>query len=65
MTPDAGFLAIGSPASERDAAAMSTDTQTLPPQTQDKQPGREAKMHPRPAYEPRYPDSGRLKARSR
>lgn len=35
--------------------------QTLPPQTQDKQPGRETEMNPRPDYEPRYPGSGRLK----
>jgi NAD(P)-dependent dehydrogenase (short-subunit alcohol dehydrogenase family) len=42
---------------------MSTDTQTLPPQTQDKQPGREAEMRPRPAYEPRYPGGGRLKGK--
>lgn len=35
--------------------------QTLPPQTQDRQPGRETEMHPRPDYEPRFPGSGRLK----
>ena len=34
--------------------------QTLPPQHQDVQPGRETEMHPRPDYEPRYPGSGRL-----
>jgi NAD(P)-dependent dehydrogenase (short-subunit alcohol dehydrogenase family) len=39
---------------------MSSDQQTLPPQTQSNQPGREAPMHPKPAYEPRYPGSGRL-----
>jgi len=35
--------------------------QTLPPQTQDQQPGRETEMNPRPDYEPRFPGSGRLK----
>jgi NAD(P)-dependent dehydrogenase (short-subunit alcohol dehydrogenase family) len=35
--------------------------QTLPPQTQDTRPGHETEMHPRPAYEPRFPGSGRLK----
>jgi NAD(P)-dependent dehydrogenase (short-subunit alcohol dehydrogenase family) len=35
--------------------------QTLPPQTQDRQPGLESAMNPRPAFEPRYPGSGRLK----
>ncbi len=35
--------------------------QTLPPQTQEQQPGRETQMNPRPDYEPRYPGSGRLK----
>jgi NAD(P)-dependent dehydrogenase (short-subunit alcohol dehydrogenase family) len=34
--------------------------QTLPPQTQEQQPGRETQMNPRPDYEPRYPGSGRL-----
>ncbi|HZH53166.1 MAG TPA: SDR family oxidoreductase [Microvirga sp.] len=37
--------------------------QTLPPQTQDQQPGRETEMHPRPDYEPRYPGSGRLEGK--
>lgn len=37
--------------------------QTLPPQTQDQQPGRETQMNPRPDYEPRYPGSGRLKGK--
>ncbi|RDI58589.1 SDR family oxidoreductase [Microvirga subterranea] len=41
---------------------MSPDqNQTLPPQTQEQQPGRETQMNPRPDYEPRYPGSGRLK----
>lgn len=35
--------------------------QTLPPQVQDQQPGRETEMNPRPDYEPRYPGSGRLR----
>jgi NAD(P)-dependent dehydrogenase (short-subunit alcohol dehydrogenase family) len=34
--------------------------QTLPPQTQDRQPGHEAEMRPKPDYEPRFPGSGRL-----
>ena len=38
----------------------SQQKQTLPPQTQDRQPGLEADMDPRPDYEPRYPGSGRL-----
>ena len=39
---------------------MSSGPQTLPPQHQDVQPGRESVMDPRPDYEPRYPGSGRL-----
>jgi NAD(P)-dependent dehydrogenase (short-subunit alcohol dehydrogenase family) len=40
---------------------MTSDTQqTLPPQTQDRQPGREAEMNPKPEYAPRYPGSGRM-----
>jgi len=42
--------------------AMSPE-QTLPPQTQDTQPGHESPMHPKPAYEPRFPGSGRLKGK--
>lgn len=42
---------------------MSSQQTTLPPQTQDRQPGRETEMHPRPDYEPRYPGSGRLKGK--
>lgn len=38
----------------------SEEKQTLPPQVQDQQPGRETEMTPRPDYEPRYPGSGRL-----
>jgi NAD(P)-dependent dehydrogenase (short-subunit alcohol dehydrogenase family) len=34
--------------------------QTLPPQTRDRQPGRETEMHPRPDYEPRFAGCGRL-----
>jgi NAD(P)-dependent dehydrogenase (short-subunit alcohol dehydrogenase family) len=39
---------------------MDDTTQTLPPQTQDRQPGREAEMNPAPDYMPRFPGSGRL-----
>jgi NAD(P)-dependent dehydrogenase (short-subunit alcohol dehydrogenase family) len=39
---------------------MADDQKTLPPQTQDTQPGRETEMSPRPEYVPRYPGSGRL-----
>ncbi|MEE1610150.1 SDR family oxidoreductase [Microvirga sp. CF3016] len=39
----------------------SEQKQTLPPQVQDQQPGRETEMNPRPDYEPRYPGSGRLR----
>ncbi|MGO4526244.1 SDR family oxidoreductase [Microvirga sp. 2MCAF35] len=38
----------------------SEQQQTMPPQVQDKQPGHETEMNPRPDYEPRYPGSGRL-----
>lgn len=41
----------------------SEQKQTLPPQAQDQQPGRETEMNPRPDYEPRYPGSGRLKGK--
>lgn len=34
-----------------------------PPQTQDRQPGLESEMTPRPDFAPRYPGSGRLKGR--
>jgi NAD(P)-dependent dehydrogenase (short-subunit alcohol dehydrogenase family) len=34
--------------------------QTMPRQSQHRQPGREAEMRPRPAYEPRFRGSGRL-----
>jgi NAD(P)-dependent dehydrogenase (short-subunit alcohol dehydrogenase family) len=36
------------------------EQQTLPPQTQDRQPGLETEMHPRPDFMPRYAGSGRL-----
>jgi NAD(P)-dependent dehydrogenase (short-subunit alcohol dehydrogenase family) len=36
------------------------EQQTLPPQTQERQPGRETEMHPQPDFMPRYPGSGRL-----
>jgi hypothetical protein len=35
---------------------MSDATRILPPQTQDRQPGREGKMHPAPDYMPRFPE---------
>ena len=34
--------------------------QTLPPQEQETQPGRESEMHPAPDYMPRFPGAGRL-----
>ena len=37
--------------------------ETMPPQSQAHQPGREAEMHPRPAFEPRYPGAGRLEGK--
>ena len=36
------------------------DAQTMPPQSQERQPGSEKEMYPRPEYEPRFPGSGRL-----
>jgi NAD(P)-dependent dehydrogenase (short-subunit alcohol dehydrogenase family) len=35
----------------------------IPPQQQDRQPGHETEMHPKPNYEPRYPGSGRLEGK--
>jgi NAD(P)-dependent dehydrogenase (short-subunit alcohol dehydrogenase family) len=35
----------------------------LPPQSQDRQPGRESVMTPRPQYQPRFPGAGKLKDR--
>jgi len=32
-----------------------------PPQQQERQPGRETEMHPRPDYAPKYPGAGKLK----
>jgi NAD(P)-dependent dehydrogenase (short-subunit alcohol dehydrogenase family) len=40
------------------------DQQSMPPQKQDRQPGREAEMNPRPDYMPRYPGSGRLEGKA-
>jgi NAD(P)-dependent dehydrogenase (short-subunit alcohol dehydrogenase family) len=40
---------------------MSEAKNTLPPQEQKRQPGREHKMHPQPDFEPCYPGSGRLR----
>lgn len=34
-----------------------------PPQHQDRQPGRETQMRPRPDYEPRFPGAGKLKGK--
>jgi hypothetical protein len=42
---------------------MSSGQQTLPPQHQNVQPGRETRMNPRPDYEPRYQGSGRLEGK--
>src|SRR3712207_8952159 len=42
---------------------MAEQQQTLPPQKQDHQPGRETEMNPRPQYEPRYRGSGRLEGK--
>ena len=43
---------------------MSSDqNQTLPPQVQDRQPGHETEMNPRPDCEPRYPGSNRLQGK--
>ncbi|WP_243375301.1 SDR family oxidoreductase [Microvirga solisilvae] len=42
----------------------SEQQQTLPPQVQDKQPGHETEMNPRPDYEPRYPGSNRLQGKT-
>ncbi len=36
-------------------------TETLPPQQQERQPGREREMQPRPDFEPNYPGVGKLK----
>ena len=36
---------------------------TLPPQHQERQPGREWKMHPEPEYMPRYAGSGKLQGK--
>jgi NAD(P)-dependent dehydrogenase (short-subunit alcohol dehydrogenase family) len=37
--------------------------ETMPPQQQERQPGREGEMSPQPDYEPRFPGSGRLKGK--
>jgi NAD(P)-dependent dehydrogenase (short-subunit alcohol dehydrogenase family) len=42
---------------------MAEQQQTLPPQKQDRQPGRETEMNPRPQYEPRFRGSGRLEGK--
>ena len=43
--------------------AKQTSKGNIPPQQQDRQPGHEKQMHPRPNYEPRYPGSGRLEGK--
>src|SRR5215207_10632453 len=47
-----------------DDAMSSEQKQTLPPQVQDRQPGHETEMNPRPDYEPRYPGSNRLEGKA-
>ena len=42
-------------------ASGQSDELDIPPQHQERQPGREYKMSPEPDYEPRYPASGRMK----
>ena len=42
---------------------MAETKETLPPQHQDRQPGRESAMTPRPDYEPRFRGSGRLEGK--
>jgi NAD(P)-dependent dehydrogenase (short-subunit alcohol dehydrogenase family) len=39
------------------------DAKTQPKQQQDRQPGRETEMTPRPDYEPKYPGAGKLKGK--
>lgn len=39
---------------------MNDKRETLPPQQQDHQPGRESEMHPRPDFMPRFQGAGRL-----
>jgi NAD(P)-dependent dehydrogenase (short-subunit alcohol dehydrogenase family) len=42
---------------------MAEKKETLPPQHQDRQPGRENAMSPKPDYEPRFQGSGRLEGK--
>ena len=42
---------------------MAETKETLPPQHQDRQPGRESAMTPKPDYEPRFRGSGRLEGK--
>jgi NAD(P)-dependent dehydrogenase (short-subunit alcohol dehydrogenase family) len=42
---------------------MAETNETLPPQHQDRQPGRESAMTPKPDYEPRFRGSGRLEGK--
>jgi NAD(P)-dependent dehydrogenase (short-subunit alcohol dehydrogenase family) len=46
------------------SAMSSGQNQTLPPQTQSTQPGRETEMNPKPNYTPRFPGSGRLEGKA-
>ena len=50
--------------SKRDDVMSSEQKQTLPPQVQDRQPGHETEMNPRPDFEPRYPGSNRLQGKT-
>ena len=40
-----------------------SETQMLPPQVQDRQPGLETEMEPRPAFAPLHPGSDPLKGK--
>jgi hypothetical protein len=42
---------------------MAETKETLPPQHQDRQPGRESAMTPKPDYAPRFRGSGRLEGK--
>jgi NAD(P)-dependent dehydrogenase (short-subunit alcohol dehydrogenase family) len=72
LVTDAGFsfaarlfpLTVEGPPHSSGDAMSSEQNQTLPPQTQDQQPGHETEMNPRPDYEPRFPGSGRLNGKT-
>src|SRR5918997_2481651 len=42
---------------------MAEQEQSMPPQKQDRQPGRETEMNPRPQFEPRFKGSGKLEGK--